>query len=511
MTRHKAILFYPLVVAIYPVIFFLAENPREAITAGEVVAVLAVVLAATMLATLLIRLLVKDNAKTTAIVFILLVLFFSYGLVHVFLVEKVDVSIAGVVIGEHSHFVPISLVIALIGIILVLIYRGNLVPLLNLATVIALVLILFNVGRVARDNWGNSDPNPAILQSESATPRSLPEPLPDIYYIVLDSYGRADTLEKYLGFDNSDFVDALTQMGFFVAAESRSNYNFTSWSLSSTMNMRYLSGRNENFEHLMQENAVVHFLKDVGYEYIHFASGWSLTKNSRHADVKFLGDSNLPILVNEFSSHLFDRTIISPIADALGVELVPQYSSIQVDRFQYNMRNLREIPARPGATFTFNHNIPPHTPFVFDRGGSLRQQGKPEFPEDDIQGSAEAHVEQVMYVNTSVESAVEEILERSSVQPIIIIQGDHGPQRLGRYPLDSTYPTDARVNDLTAILNAYYLPEYCRSGLYPTITPVNTFRLVFDDCLGTHFGLLADKSYWDPDDPLPIDFSSMQR
>jgi hypothetical protein len=32
-----------------------------------------------------------------------------------------------------------------------------------------------------------------------------------------------------------------------------------------------------------------------------------------------------------------------------------------------------------------------------------------------------------------------------------------------------------------AILNAFYLPDGDTSRLDPTMTPVNTFRLIFDD------------------------------
>ena len=103
---------------------------------------------------------------------------------------------------------------------------------------------------------------------------------------------------------------------------------------------------------------------------------------------------------------------------------------------------------------------------------------------------------------------VKAILKDSPREPVIIIQGDHGP--------DSTYdasfenPSDQFQYDRSGILNAYYLPEHCRSGLYPDITPVNTFRMVFNNCLGTELSLLEDKSYWFRKGQ-PIDFSQLQR
>jgi hypothetical protein len=46
------------------------------------------------------------------------------------------------------------------------------------------------------------------------------------------------------------------------------------------------------------------------------------------------------------------------------------------------------------------------------------------------------------------------------------------------------------------ILNAYYLPgtDY-EAILYPSVTPVNSFRIIFDHYFDTEYGLLGDESY----------------
>lgn len=44
------------------------------------------------------------------------------------------------------------------------------------------------------------------------------------------------------------------------------------------------------------------------------------------------------------------------------------------------------------------------------------------------------------------------------------------------------------------ILNAYYLPE--GEGLYPSISPVNSFRLVFNTYFQADYSLLDDRSYF---------------
>jgi hypothetical protein len=46
-----------------------------------------------------------------------------------------------------------------------------------------------------------------------------------------------------------------------------------------------------------------------------------------------------------------------------------------------------------------------------------------------------------------------------------------------------------------SILNAFYVQDQAKNDLYETITPVNTFRIVFNNYFGTDFPLLEDLSY----------------
>ena len=105
---------------------------------------------------------------------------------------------------------------------------------------------------------------------------------------------------------------------------------------------------------------------------------------------------------------------------------------------------------------------------------------------------------------------VNEILKNSETSPIIVIQGDHGPastatDHLSRLPGhdhdhgDSTWvenPTNNMIKERTRILNAYYLPSGGNRLLYDSITPVNTFRLIFNYYFNTNYELLDDSTYW---------------
>ena len=76
--------------------------------------------------------------------------------------------------------------------------------------------------------------------------------------------------------------------------------------------------------------------------------------------------------------------------------------------------------------------------------------------------------------------------------PVIVLQSDEGPYT----GLD--YGAGATIEDLEmhfGILNAYHFPGLASTGLYPEITPVNTFRLLFDDYFDADLPLLPDRNY----------------
>ena len=103
----------------------------------------------------------------------------------------------------------------------------------------------------------------------------------------------------------------------------------------------------------------------------------------------------------------------------------------------------------------------------------------------------------------SISGAIDRILEQAKDRSVIVVPSDHGSGSLGN--TDDPYRFKERSRNLIAI----HLPETCnRSGLYPTLTPVNILRLVFDACLGTEFGLLEDRSFWTS--PKETDFSPLQ-
>lgn len=99
--------------------------------------------------------------------------------------------------------------------------------------------------------------------------------------------------------------------------------------------------------------------------------------------------------------------------------------------------------------------------------------------------------DELLFINSKVREAVEAILSEASRPAIIILQADHGPASM----LDWETAENTNLKERFAILNAYYLPNRDRVQLYDSITPVNTFRVIFNRYFGTDLELLEDESY----------------
>jgi len=96
-------------------------------------------------------------------------------------------------------------------------------------------------------------------------------------------------------------------------------------------------------------------------------------------------------------------------------------------------------------------------------------------------------------LNHELTEIISDILARSATPPIIILQGDHGP---GAYFDMLKLDNNSCLSERFSILNAYYFPDRDYQLLYPSITPVNSFRVVLNQYFGAKLDLLEDKNYY---------------
>lgn len=327
---------------------------------------------------------------------------------------------------------------------------------------------------------------------------------PDIYLIIADGYGRADLLEEMYTFDNSSFLTFLEEKGFYIAEESTSNYPQTELSLSSSLNLRYLDELVAGFgdtsdrsplRELLQHTVMRRLLEERGYQFVALPSA-SLFSQIRDADVYF----NLtPGDINEFEGLLLSSTLAGVVAESFGVGLPVQSYEMHRRYILYSLDKIMDVPEEiPGPKFVFAHLMSPHPPFIFDRDGNFVIPDRPYstwdaslFPGtvDEYQAG---YIDQMIFLNGQLMEVVTAILDKSPRPPIIIIQGDHGP---GSY-YNTLELDDSCLNERYSILNAYYFPDGDYHLLYPSISPVNSFRVILNQYFGADLELLEDKNYF---------------
>jgi len=139
----------------------------------------------------------------------------------------------------------------------------------------------------------------------------------------------------------------------------------------------------------------------------------------------------------------------------------------------------------------------PHPPYLFGADG---EKVKPIWTLNPWKPK-EMYVNQLIFLNTLVKALVDEILTKSEIPPIIILQADHGTAsecgdvRMTTLTIESIPPAHACNRERMRIFNAYYLPGGGSDLLYERISPVNTFRVIFNFYFDASYELLSDYSY----------------
>ncbi|MEN8173742.1 MAG: hypothetical protein ABFS03_12800, partial [Chloroflexota bacterium] len=436
-----------------------------------------------------------ERAGLAASLFLLL--FFSYG--HFYNVMKLNSSLQ--ILARHRVLVPVFLLVLISGLVLITRKLSQPRAVSSFANALAALLLVIPLYQSIAYNINAGNNRTPASQSPLQLPILAPtdEDLPSVYYIILDAYMRSDALERDLGFDNSGFVEALEQLGFYVPACTRINYDYTMGSLTATLNMDYLDPlRTEldtnNLENihttkLIKQSRVRYALESLGYRTIAFDSGYEWSR-IRDADVYLaLGKDSLAIqslqpfeimLMKSSALRLFtDYTILT---DQRDFNLPVSQYNVHINLERFILSSLPELASDPASKFVFAHILIPHWPYVFLPDGSIRDD--PAYTNGDDLPPAlrdRGYLDSIQFINQQILTIVDQIIADSPTPPVIVIMGDHG------------LSDDNRIQNFAAI----YLPNYEESLLYQDITPVNYFRVVFNSVFNADLPLLPDITYRD--------------
>lgn len=478
MKRLTLYNFYPLLFSVYPIIALNSHNLIY-VNFNSIIRSLILTVVMTLVLMSLLTLITKSRDKGSILTLVILFIFFSYGQVYDFLG-----SILGGAI-RHRFLGGIFLAIFILALWLVFRTRSISPFLGKFLSVTSLALVVISLIPMVQNSVSNAISSNSMKKTDVSELQQVDLPKPDIYVIILDSYTRANVLEKKYHYDNSPFLDQLKDLGFYIADCSQSNYPSTRYSLTSLMQGNYLQEINPNGSlSPFSATFAIRSLRTLGYSVYSFEN-WSKGHFDLGEDKLF--SRNSPVLslnillsgLNEFESMLMKTSLLRILVDmpqlAPGLDLNKAEFYEHYQQVKYTLSELPNLPAMTSPKFVLVHLLVPHEPYIFTPDGSYKYVG------DTIKG----YTSNVAFLNNNLPAIMEKIIDNSKIPPVIIIQGDHGPNM-------KVYDPETRHS----ILNAYYVNDKADSLLYPAISPINSFRVVFNAYFNGNYDLLPDKAYY---------------
>jgi hypothetical protein len=515
--------FHPLLVALFPLFSLYAANMNQ-LSLGDVLPTILLVLLVSLVTWAAFYVMLRDLSHSAIATSLILFVFFSFA--HILNVISVFAKlmhnyekIRALIETRTSMLIWFFIQVLLVAVIIIYVSHfkhklNTLTKVFNFMSTVLVLMVLFTMtSNLLNQNQAQagSTPNPQSMWEKDLQPIDTNKrDLPDIYYIILDGYGRSDILEDIYDLNNEDFISFLESKGFYIAQESRANYSQTGLSLTSSLNLTYLDElsqqvgpQSENLSPIkanIEDNLVFYQLRQAGYKVVSFSSGFILT-DINTAD-QFLASQKTP---DSFQNILINNT-------PLSMFLLSKQYDWHRQRIEYVFKMLPEVPQDNQPTFVFAHILAPHPPFVFGPNGETinppRKYGIHDGSHFMEVANREEYLDgyrdQLTYITEATKNVIERILDNSSTQPVIIIQGDHGPGSL----FDHENLEQTNLGERMSILNAYLMSEVNSDLLYANITPVNSFRLLFNAYLGTNYALLDDWSYFSTIDQ-PFQFTDV--
>lgn len=500
---------HPYLIGIFPVLSLYAHNQSQ-LQPEAPWRSLAVIMIGTTVIFIVLRLYFKDWHKAGFVTSYASLVFFLYN--PLWEIAR-NIRLSKFDLGLNRYFFPVWLLILVLGIWVIVkkLPRGeSTIRLFNIVCLAAILLPSTSIISFLINHY--PDKHPVTYSSTDFTEPNMGVAVkrPDIYYIILDMYGRSDTIEEEFGYDNSQFLADIREQGFYVAACSTSNYSHTVLSMASSLNMNFLPALGNDFvpgntdyadaDAIIENNIVRQYLQKYGYSFV------SLESDFPYIDIP---DSDVYIkmpktdrqdAIQPFELVLMSQTplkismgkIISYNAKWLNMAPIRIYGA-RYDRTLFMLEKIPQLTTSvSGPKFVYAHLIIPHPPYVFGPDGQYvgndeRLNGGPNHTPVDQVAYHLGYINQMHYIDSILPDLLKQIISQSEIPPVIVVQGDHGfwGEPAKRLP----------------ILNAYYLPgKDADQLLYAGITPVNSFRVILNAYFNGQFELLPDEKYYSADD-----------
>jgi hypothetical protein len=314
-------------------------------------------------------------------------------------------------------------------------------------------------------------------------------PKPDIYFLVFDEYSSTTALKQTWNYDNSSLDSFLARKGFKLIPHSRSNYNFTEFSIASMLNMEYLEipnplactikDYNRCFE-LIKSNQVCAILKSMGYEIVNY-SIFDLQKNPSPIKEDFL-----PLKTKLITSQTFIGRVEKDLLYHLltgPFEIKWMSKNLVFSTFRNNQKIINTILSdtanqSKNPRFVYTHIQMPHPPFFFDKNGKIKS------PQEIIRQNqtVPGYLDYLPQTNKVVKQIVNNILTHAKRPLTIILTSDHG------------FREHQEISFQFSNMNAVYNSSGNYAGFKDSLTNINEFAILFNNLFQASLPLKKDST-----------------
>ena len=498
-------------IALFPVLIIYSQNVHE-ISIQEIILPTSLIFFAAILLWLLVRFIIKNSEKSALIISLLLVLSFSYG--HVYLLVD-DFTLGNSDIGRHQYLLIPFVISLIVGTYYIVKTKGqlnNASTIFNAIGGAVLAVVIIGIMAHSIENIDSFDSELITTETSLDTYDTTIEAFtlhqdeirnyPDVYYIILDGYMSSNSLNEFLNYENQEFVSYLTNKGFDVNDKSYSNYPSSILSITSTLNMMYLNflaeeqtGHIKIPKEMYIENIVMQNFKSAGYKII----------NIQRPFPYMVSSSLFDLVVCERNKYVDSQLLNMTIKTSILVILLEKWEQHELrDAALCDFAELSKQQQKfDEPIFVFSHILIPHPPFLFDSEGNPISSVRPEGLES--WQNKEGYIDSIKFANKKIMQVVDELLTDPENHPIIIIQADHGYG----FDIDPSKPNKESLEQRMSILSAYYLPGIEENLSDDVITPVNTFRIIFNSYFNADYDLLENKMYLDDNDGGYVDVTNI--
>ena len=328
--------------------------------------------------------------------------------------------------------------------------------------------------------------------------------LPNVYFLMPDSYASSDSYSKYYGYNNSTFVSFLEHHEFHVSKKVFVNYPVTTLAVSSMLDARLFLTMGDNaltepanyepvYRRLRGNNESANFFTSRGYNYIQFFPGVNCDTLVTYC----LGEK---LQYTQATKNFLKLSFLDSLISSFDFQKI----GLKKIQFKPNMHDIKVIQTflengykSNKPFFLFGRILPPHDGNTYGRDCVFKapMEGKLTTGFKGAKKFDKAkYISDTKCTELDLTALVRQILS-SDQDAIIVIQSDGGPHALNQFdkPYLNWTKTDiySRFSSFRAIRANSKYKACIESGIKKTVTTVNTLEIIMS-CLSGRKPKLAD-------------------